>query len=116
MPETITFEDVMKVEMRVGEIMTAEEVVDSVKLLKLEVDFGKELGKRVIFAGIKKWYKAEDLEGTRTVFILNLEPKKMGNLGASEGMVLAVDVENGEGHRAVLLKPDADVPLGSRAL
>lgn len=114
--ETITFDDVMKVEMRVGEIVRAQEMEGSEKLVKMEVDFGEEYGRRTIFAGIRRWYNAGDLVGVRTAFFLNLKPKKMGDFGYSEGMVVAVEVwEEGE-RTAVLLRPDKEVPLGSRVL
>jgi methionine--tRNA ligase beta chain len=116
MMETISFEEVMKVEMRVGAIVEAEEVEGSSKLVQMKVDFGEKIGERTIFAGIKKWYKPEELVGKQTAFFMNLAPKKMGDFGESQGMLVAAEVFEGEERTAVLMLPDKKVPLGSRVL
>ena len=114
MSKIITFDEVMKVEMRVGEIMEAEAVEGSSKLIKMKVGFGVEIGERTIFAGISKWYEAKELVGKRTVFIVNMEPKRMGEMGVSEGMVVAAEVNEGGEKKAVLLWPDKQVKPGGR--
>lgn len=85
-PKYISIKDVIKVDMRIGEIVECEIVEGSEKLLKSQVDFG-ELGKRQIFSGIRKHYSPEDLIGTQGVFIVNLKPRKMMGM-MSEGMML----------------------------
>lgn len=89
----ISFEDFLKVDMRVGTIKECELVAGSDKLLKLQVDFGS-LGMRQILSGIQKYYKPEDLIGNQGVFVVNLKPRKMMGMD-SQGMMLAVSDANG---------------------
>lgn len=84
-PDVIGFEDFLKVDIRVGEIVKAEPVPKSNKLLKLEVYFG-ELGTRSILAGIAKHYA--NPVGLRALFVVNLAPRAMMGF-ESHGMVLA---------------------------
>lgn len=98
--ETITFEDFVKVEIRVGQIVDAERVVKSDKLLKLQVDFG-ELGIRQIVAGIGKLYQPVGDGSTITIIgltvmaVVNLTPRKLMGL-ESHGMLLAAPTTEGE--------------------
>lgn len=103
----IKFEDFAKVDMRVGTVLSAECVGGSEKLIKMEVAFG-EMGKRQIIAGIKAWYKPEDLAGKQLIFVVNIEPKKMMGL-ESQGMVLAVDYDD----KAVIILPQEKVDNGA---
>lgn len=105
----ITYEDFSKLDIRLGTIIDAQAVEGSLKLLKLNVDFG-ELGNRQILSGIAKDFKPEDLIGKQTTFVLNLATRKMMGL-ESQGMLFAIDnkdnktvlfttyepVDNGEG-------------------
>ncbi|MBY4676979.1 methionine--tRNA ligase [Marinobacterium arenosum] len=84
--ETISFDDFVKVDLRVARIAKAEHVEGAKKLLQLTLDLGGET--RNVFAGIKSAYSPEDLEGKLTVMVANLAPRKM-KFGMSEGMVLA---------------------------
>jgi len=84
---TIQFEDFARVDLRVAEIVAAEEVEGADKLLRLTLSLG-EGGQRQVFAGIKSAYRPEDLVGRLTVMVANLAPRKM-RFGVSEGMVLA---------------------------
>ena len=104
--ETISFEDFIKLEIRIGKILSAERVDDSNKLLKLQVDFGSET--RQILAGIAKFYEPENLIGKECPFAFNLVPKSLGGQ-KSQGMILCPSDENGP----VLLHPDKEVPPGS---
>jgi len=106
MDEIINFEDFIKLEIRVGKILSAEKVENSNKLLKLKVDFGTE--QRQILAGIAKFYELESLVGKECPFAFNLAPKALGGL-ESQGMILCPSGENGP----VLLHPDKEVPPGS---
>ncbi len=84
--DQISFEDFMKVDLRIAKIVKAEHVEGADKLLQLTLNLGDET--RNIFAGIKSAYAPEDLEGKLTVMVANLAPRKM-RFGLSEGMVLA---------------------------
>lgn len=89
----ISIDDFSKVELKVGAVLEAEEIKISEKLIKLKVDLG-EGSPRQILAGVKQWYKAEDLVGKQVVIVANLEPRIMMGLG-SQGMMLAADSEDG---------------------
>ena len=75
MDDKITIEDFLKVDLKIGKIIQADEVEESRKLLKLDVDIGNET--RTVFAGIKKSYKPEDLVGRLVVIVANLKPREM---------------------------------------
>lgn len=85
----IQYTDFEKLDIRLGTVVACTAPEWSKKLLRLEVDFGEE-GKRVIFSGIKEWYTPDDFLGKQFPFLINLEPKKMGE-EQSEGMMLMVD-------------------------
>ncbi|MDR3264932.1 MAG: methionine--tRNA ligase subunit beta, partial [Synergistaceae bacterium] len=99
------------VEMRVAQIVKAEEIPRSKKLYKLEVDLGYE--RRTICSGIRNFFKPEELEGRRVVMVTNLKPAKLCGV-ESNGMILAASAGEGDNERVVLVVPAADVPLGSR--
>ena len=108
--DKIDFKDFAKVEFKIGEIKEAEEIKESEKLLKLSVDLGEDKLRRV-FAGIKKWYSAEDLIGKKTVFVTNIVPRKiMGE--ESEAMIFGAEDESEENMSLLLL--DKDLPNGSK--
>ena len=90
--ETISIDDLHKLDVRVGTILTCENIAGSEKLLKLEVDFG-DLGKRQILTGMAKWYKPEELVGIQTTFVVNLPVRKMMGL-ESQGMVFALGLSD----------------------
>jgi methionyl-tRNA synthetase len=85
--ETIQYEDFARIDLRIAEIVAAEQVEGADRLLRLTLDLG-ELGQRQVFAGIKSAYRPEQLVGKLTVVVANLAPRKM-RFGTSEGMVLA---------------------------
>lgn len=109
--KTIKFDDFAQVDIRVGTIVSAQAPDWSEKLIKLTVNFGKEIGERTILAGIKKWYQPEELENKQSLFVVNLEPRRMGP-DFSEGMLLAANQDD-EGTPAVILF-DNLAPAGSR--
>jgi methionyl-tRNA synthetase len=84
----IKIEDLSKVELRVGLIVEALDVIGADKLVNVKVDLG-EKGIKNVFAGIKSSYKPEELKGLSVVVVANLEPRKM-KFGISEAMLLAV--------------------------
>ncbi|MCX6703426.1 MAG: hypothetical protein NTV02_01920 [Candidatus Zambryskibacteria bacterium] len=104
----ITIDDVKKVEIRAGKILSAENIEGSDKLLKLTVDFGEELP-RTILSGIAKFFpEGAGLIGVTCGFVANLEPRPMMGM-ESQGMILAVSGEN----YFSLLKLSDDVPPGA---
>jgi methionyl-tRNA synthetase len=109
-PEKIGIEDFAKVEMRVGQIKTAERIVGADKLLKLTVDIGTEI--RQICAGIAQYYEPEKLVGRKVAVVVNLAPRKLRGV-ESNGMIIAASV--GPDGRPVLAGfPDEDVEIGAR--
>ena len=110
MSETITIDDFLKVDLRVGRIVEAEQVAEARKLLKLKISLGGS-ETRQVFAGIKAAYpEPEKLIGRLVVFVANLQPRKM-KFGLSEGMVVA----SGPGGPDVFLTfPDEGAKPGMR--
>ena len=106
----ITIDDFKKIELKVGRVLSAEPIVGSEKLLKLQVDCGESdrPAGRQILSGIAKYYQPADLVGRQLVIITNLEPRSMMGL-ESQGMVLAA----GDEGTVSLLAPDKDMPTGS---
>ena len=104
----ISFDDFVKVQLRVGEIIACEPVPKSSKLLKETVKFGNET--RTIVSGIAKHYSPEEMVGKKVVFVTNLAPRKVCGI-VSEGMIMAAEDENGN---LSLIVPEKDVPSGTQ--
>lgn len=104
----ITIDDFARVELVVGEILSAEPVPKADKLLKLVVGLGHE--QRQVVAGIAQHYSPEEIVGKKTVFVANLKPAKLRGI-VSEGMVLAATSPEGQ---LVLTTVDQDIPAGSK--
>jgi methionyl-tRNA synthetase len=105
----ITIDDFIKVDLRVGEVKTANAVKGADKLLHLTVDIG-EPQPRSIVAGIALAYKPEALVGRKVVIVANLAPRKLRGL-ESQGMIVAASLEGGNPVLASFLE---DVPVGAR--
>ncbi len=107
----ISFDDFMKVDIRVGQITRAEPFPEARKpAIKLWVDFGPELGEKQSSAQITRHYDPDTLAGKRVMAVVNFPPRQIGPV-MSEVLVLGVpDADN----EVVLLVPDKDVPLGGR--
>lgn len=105
---TITIDTFASCDMRVGEVMSAETVDGSDKLLALQVDLGPDYGTVEILTGIRAWYASEDLVGKKLLFIANLDPRPMMGR-VSNGMMMAVDGED----RPILLSVDQSLASGS---
>jgi methionyl-tRNA synthetase len=103
----IKIDDFARVELRVAEVVAAEPVPKSKKLLKLRVSLGTE--QRTLVAGIAEHYAPADLVGKRVVVVANLEPAKLMGV-ESNGMVLAAS----SGKALAVLTPDRDLPPGSK--
>ena len=108
-PAKIGIEDFTKVEMRVGQVKSAERVAGADRLLQLQVDIGDEV--RQIVAGIAMGYKAEDLIGRKVVVVTNLQPRKLRGV-ESNGMIVAASA--GPDGAPVLPGFLEDVPVGAR--
>lgn len=107
----ISFDDFMKVDIRVGQIVRAEPYPEARKpAIKLWVDFGPEIGEKRSSAQITKHYDPETLPGKKVFGVVNFPPRQIGKF-MSEVLVLGVPDEEGE---VVLLTPDKDVPIGGR--
>jgi methionyl-tRNA synthetase len=108
-PTLISIEDFAKVDMRVGEVKSAERVPGATKLLKLLVDIGSEV--RQVVAGIAEYYEPEKLIGMKVVLVTNLQPRKLRGV-ESNGMIVAASV--GEQGRPVLVTFKEEVENGAR--
>ena len=106
--DEISFDDFVKLDLRIARIAKAEHVEGADKLLQLTLDLGGEM--RNVFAGIKSAYNPQDLEGRLTVMVANLAPRKM-RFGISEGMVLAAGPGGSE---LFILAPDEGAEPGMR--
>lgn len=112
-PEGIAYigiEDFLKVELRVGEILTAERIPKADKLLKFTIDLG-EAQPRQILAGIAQYYEAEKLIGRKVIVVANLAPRKLRGL-ESQGMILAASI--GDEGRPILAGFLEEVPNGAK--
>ncbi|MCH5252572.1 MAG: methionine--tRNA ligase [Lachnospiraceae bacterium] len=105
--EEITFDDFMKMQFQVGEIIACEEVKKSKKLLCSQVRIGSEV--KQIVSGIKAYYKPEDMVGKKVMVLVNLKPAKLAGV-LSEGMILCAENEKGE---LAIVVPDKDMPAGA---
>jgi len=111
--EEISWNDFMKVELRVGRVVQAEVFKEARKpAYKLQVDFGPELGLRKSSAQITQLYQPGDLVGRLVVAVVNFPKKQIGPLMSE---CLVTGFHNADGHVALCV-PDGDVPLGTRLL
>ncbi|MFX1332792.1 MAG: methionine--tRNA ligase, partial [Promethearchaeota archaeon] len=108
--ETITFDEFQRVDLRIGKIAKCERVPKKDRLLKITVDIGIE--ERTMVTGLGHLYEPNELEGMSALFLVNLEPKKIGGI-ESHGMILAVEKLDEPGKWVPVTV--ADVPPGSKA-
>jgi len=107
----ITFDEFLKVDIRVGTVVRAEPYPEARQpAIKLWVDFGPEIGERRTSAQITRHYDPDSIVGKQVVAVTNFPPKQIGKF-MSEILVLGVPDEDGE---VVLLAPDRKVPDGGR--
>ena len=108
--EQASFDDFMKIDMRVAKVINCEAVEGSTKLLKFDLDFGFE--KRVIFSGIAASYpNPSELNGRMVIAVANFAPRKMAKFGVSEGMILSAATAEG---KLKLLDVDAGAQPGDK--
>jgi methionyl-tRNA synthetase len=106
----IEIDDFAKVDLRVGQVLTAERVPKADKLLLLKIDLGEEQPRQIL-AGIAQYYEPEELIGRKVVIVANLKPRKLRGF-ESQGMVVAASY--GEEGRPVIATFTEDVPNGAR--
>jgi len=107
--ENVKFDDWQNLDLRTGKILEAEDIEGADKLYKLEIDLGNE--KRTLVAGLKPYYKKEELKEKSCIVFTNLEPRKIRGI-ESKGMILAAVSEDES--KVNLLQPDKDIKLGSK--
>ncbi len=107
MEEKVKYEDFAKLDLRVGRIVEVKDHPNADKLLVLKVDFGGE--ERTIVAGLKAYYKKEELEGKEGIFVYNLESSVLRGI-ESNGMILAVASKGRE--EVVILTPEREMDEG----
>lgn len=106
----VEFSDWQKLDLRVAQIVSVEEIENADKLYKIEIDVG-ELGKRTICAGLKAYYSIQDLLGKKIIYFSNLKPRTMKGI-ESQGMLLAAYTEDES--KVILLTPSGEIENGSR--
>ncbi len=107
----ISFDDFLKVDVRVGTVLRAEPFPEARKpAIKLWIDFGDEIGNRKTSAQITAHYEPETLVGRQVMAVVNFPPRQIGKF-MSEVLVLGMPDANGE---VVLVGPDQTVPVGGR--
>jgi len=107
-PPEITFDEFMKLDLRVGKIIEVNPVEKSKKLMRIMVDFGAE--KRQAVAGLMQYYKPEELLGKKCVFLLNLKRRTIVGF-ESQCMILAAEDVKGV---VAVVQPEKDVAEGSK--
>ncbi len=106
--KNISFEDWMKLDLRVGKILEAELHPDADKLYVIKVDIGEETP-RTIVSGLRDHYELDSLIGRKIIVFANLKPAKLRGI-ESEGMLLAA----GKDDKCVLLNLESDIGVGSK--
>ncbi|MEW2917496.1 MULTISPECIES: tRNA-binding protein [Ruegeria] len=107
----ITFDEFLKVDIRVGEVIRAEPYPEARKpAIKMWIDFGDEIGERKTSAQVTAHYDPSTLVGKQVMAVVNFPPRQIGRF-MSEVLVLGLPDENGE---VVLIGPDGEVPIGGR--
>ncbi|OAM42824.1 methionine--tRNA ligase [Eikenella sp. NML97-A-109] len=108
--EQASFDDFIKIDMRVAKVLNCEAVEGSTKLLKFDLDFG--FGKRIIFSGIAASYpNPAELNGRMVIAVANFAPRKMAKFGVSEGMILSAELPDGSSR---ILSPDTGAQPGDK--
>ncbi|EAU40710.1 chaperonin csaA [Fulvimarina pelagi HTCC2506] len=109
--ETISFDDFLKCDIRVGVIVESEPFPEARKpAVKLKIDFGEDIGVKKSSAQITKHYEPGELVGKQVMAVVNFPPRQIGKF-MSEVLTLGVPDDAGE---VVLIRPDKDVPIGGR--
>jgi len=104
----ISFDELQKLDLRIGKIVEASQIPGSRNLIRMVVDFGAE--KRQAVAGLLQYYRPEELVGRKCAFILNLQRRKMMGV-ESQCMIFAAEDDKGN---VVVLQPERDIAEGSK--
>lgn len=107
--DEIKIDDFVKIDLRVARVISAIEVPEANKLIKIVLDVG-EFGEKTVFAGIKQAYSLDDLKDKLVVLVNNLKPREM-SFGLSEGMILAAGPG---GEEVYMIEPDSGAEPGMR--
>ena len=107
--DEITIDEFFKVDLRIAKVIEVNEIEEADKLVQLKLDLG-EIGKKTVFAGIKKYYEPNNLLNKMVVCVNNLKPREM-RFGTSEGMILAASNDNSG---VYLISPDPDALPGMK--
>ena len=107
--EKINIDDFFKIDLRVAKVIEVSEIEEAEKLIQLKLDIG-ELGKKTVFAGIKKYYDPNNLLNRMVICVNNLKSREM-RFGTSEGMILAASNEDSG---VYLVGPDTDALPGMK--
>lgn len=107
----ISYDDYKKVEMKVGEILSAEKVLDTDKLIRLSVNFSESLPRQIVSGISMHFPDPQVLVGKKVMFVTNIPPRTIHGL-ESNGMILAV---GGDGESFSLLEVSKDIPAGQSA-
>ena len=102
--ETVSIDDFLKIELKIGKILEAEEIQESKRLLKLVIDLGSE--QRTIIAGIKNSYEPDEILNKHVICVSNLKARKM-RFGTSEGMLLGASKEGDDNVFLLSVDPGA---------
>lgn len=113
--DTIPFTDFEKVDIRIGTVVKADVPEWSHWVIRMEVDFGEEIGIKKCFSGIMKFFGPKDLEGKQFPFVVNLEPRKIGpDKELSEAMMIMAVPKEDEETPTVLFKLQKKVDNGTK--
>lgn len=104
---TISYDDFIKLDIRVAKIVSTEKIPGKTRIIKGTIDLGEE--KRDVIIGGAEFYEPDDMVGRQVIVIANLEPKKMAGI-ESNAMLLAADVNN----KPYWLTVTEEVPLGTK--
>ena len=111
----VSFKDFQRLDIRIGTVVEAKVPEWSHWVMRLKVDLGKEIGEKIAFAGIMKFFKPENLVGKQFPFLVNLEPKKIGpKKELSECMMLMAVEKDDEETPPVLFELQKKVPNGTK--
>ncbi|HOE15128.1 MAG TPA: methionine--tRNA ligase subunit beta [Candidatus Paceibacterota bacterium] len=106
---TISIDDFSKIEMKIGKVLEASNIIESSKLLLLKVDFGNN-DIRSVVSGIAKYYSPENLINKKFIFVTNLEPRTILQYQSQAMIIASHNIDNTE---ISLLIPEKDLPEGS---
>lgn len=109
--DEVTYDDFVKLDLRVAKIKKVEDIKGADKLYKIELDVGEKIGERTVCAGLKPFYSKNELLNKKVVYFANLKPRKLRGI-MSQGMLLAASTEDDS--KVSLISPSEEIELGSK--